>query len=205
MLQTITEAPNCLIEPMKCIYPSNIKEILVCAEDLRITLRRSEITNTYKNKNEMHRKLENLKSLYLNLRTGQQCVRDFFVCLKENLENWPDVYETFQFTTINTTTCLKCKHENSSEQNQIYLEMDVPPDNSKLSDFVEKMITECSIVQYHCQDGCNAYYQAENRTQLRSVNEVQFILVLLRRSVMTETGPELVKNRILPTHDLKIR
>ena len=160
---------------------------------------------TYKNKNELDRQIQNLNSLHLNLNTGQQCVRDFFICLKENLENWPDVYETFQFSTINSTTCLKCKHKNSSEQNQIYLEMDVPPDSSKLSDFVEEMMTESLIVEYHCQDGCNAHYQAETKKQLKSVNEAQFLLVLLRRSVMTERGREIVENKVYATQDLRIR
>ena len=193
------------IQKQTLINPSTVKEILVEAENLRITLRRSEIMETYKNKQDLNRQLENLNSLHLNLITGQQCVRDFFVCLKENLENWPDVFEIFLFTTKNTTTCLKCGHENSSEQTQIYLEMDVPPDGSKLSDFVEKNMTESLVVQYHCQDGCNAYYQAETRTQIKSVNETKFIIVLLRRSVMTERGPEIIKNKILATHDLKIR
>ena len=83
--------------------------------------------------------------------------------------------------------------------------MDVPPDSSKLSDFVEKNMTESLVVQYHCQDGCNAYYQAETRTHFKSVNETKFIIVLLRRSIMTERGPEIVKNKIMATHDLKIR
>ena len=175
------------------------------AENLRITIRRSEIMDTCHNQHDLKRQLENLNSLHLNLSTGQQCVRDFFVCLKENLENWPDVYEKFQFTSVNTTTCLKCKHKNSSEQNPIYLEMDVPPNGSKLSNFVEECMTESLIVEYHCQDGCNAYFQAENRRQLKSVNETQFLIVLLRRSIMTEIGPNIVKNKVSATHDLKIR
>ena len=193
------------IQKQKNINPTNVKQILVYAENLRITLRRSEIMNNTKNKNELDRRLENLNSLHLNLNTGQQCVRDFFVCLHENLENWPDVYETFQFSTVNSTTCLKCKHKNSSEQYQIYLEMDVPPDSSKLSDFVKEMMTKGTIVDYHCQDGCNAHYRAEKKTQLKSVSHAQFLIILLRRTVMTERGPKIVKNKVLATDDLKIR
>ena len=193
------------LQKQKFIDPSNIKEILVDAENFRIAVRRSEIINTHKNEDDLNRLLENVNSLHLNLSTGQQCVRDFFVCLKENLENWIDVYEKFQFTTVNTTTCLKCKHRNSSEQNEIYMEMDVPPDRSRLSSFVEEFLTESLIVEYHCQDGCNAYYQAENKRQLKSVNESQFLLILLRRSVMTERGPNIVKNKFLATFDLNIR
>ena len=83
--------------------------------------------------------------------------------------------------------------------------MDVPPDSSNLSDYVEDMMNGSSIVQYHCEDGCNAHYQAENRTQLKSVRDSQFILLLLRRMVITENGPEILKNNVIATQDLMIR
>ena len=75
-------------------------------------------------KGELKKRLQNIERLHLNLNTGQQCVRDFFLCLHENVENWPDLYERFCLTTVNSTMCLACKHKNESEQSQIYLEMD---------------------------------------------------------------------------------
>ena len=83
--------------------------------------------------------------------------------------------------------------------------MDVPPDNSNLSDYVEDMMNVASIVEYHCQDGCNAYYQAETRSQLKSVRETQFLIFLLKRNEITENGPRIVQNKVLATQDLIIR
>ena len=68
----------------------------------------------------------------LDLRRGQQCVRDFFICLNENLQSWPDVYSTFAFQLAHSTECLTCKHINQHETNQPYFEIPVPPDNAKM-------------------------------------------------------------------------
>ena len=149
--------------------------------------------------------MENIAQIHLNLSSGQQCVRDFFVCLHENLENWPDVYEAFSFTIINRTTCLACGNRSQSEQTQIYLEMDVPSDGSNLKDLVEKNINDCSIVQYHCEDGCKAHCEADTQSIIRDVNEAQFIIVILRRAIMTEIGIEIVTNKINAAQDIFVR
>ena len=104
---------------------------------------------------------------------------------------------------MNSSMCLACKHKNESEQSQIYLEMEVPPDGSKISEYVEELINMSSIVQYHCQDGCQSYFQAENRTQIKSNPE--FLIIILRRSIMTENGPEIVENNLESISDILIR
>ena len=78
------------------------------------------------------------------------------------------MWKTGQIYMKSSVFCLACKHKNESEQNQIYLEMEVPPDGSKLSKYVEELINESSMVQYHCQDGCHGHFQAENRIQIKS-------------------------------------
>ena len=101
--------------------------------------------------------------------------------------------------------CLACKHKNESEQSQIYLEMEVPPDGSNMGEYVEEMINDSCIVQYHCQDGCQAQFQAEKRFMLKSVNKSEFLIVLLRRSIMTENQVEIVENSIQSTNNLLLR
>ena len=81
----------------------------------------------------------------------------------------------------------------------------MPPDGSELSDYVEEMINESSIVQYHCQDGCQANFQAETQTMLKSVNQAKFITIILRRSMMTENGAEIVENRIGSIKNISLR
>ena len=72
--------------------PTNVKEILLDAENMRIALRKSEIMATCKENQQLAKQLENVEALRLNLNTGQQFVRDFFLCLNENVTNWPDLH-----------------------------------------------------------------------------------------------------------------
>ena len=55
-----------------------LKNILVFAEDTRIAIRKSEIMNQGLSDEELKRQLKGIDNLHLNLRNGQQCVRDFF-------------------------------------------------------------------------------------------------------------------------------
>jgi hypothetical protein len=174
------------LHPMQSIDPSTVRNIIVYAEDMRIAMRKSELTSEIDDKHELIRMLENVDRTYLNLSTGQQCVRDFFICLKENMENWLDVYQIFDFNTVNLSICAACGYRSESEQNQIYLELEVPPDESFLSQFVEQTLNEGCMVDYRCEDGCQENFQAEKRTVLKSVRETQFLTILLRRSIISE-------------------
>ena len=81
--------------------------------------------------------------------------------------------------------------------------MEVPPDGSNINEYVEELMNESDIVQYHCQDGCQSNFQAENRIQIKSHPE--FIIIILRRSVMAENGLEIVENTFNSTNNISIR
>ena len=193
------------LEANECIDPSEIKDLIIFTEDMRIAKRKSELTESIKDKNELPRMLQNIDQLYLNMRTGQQCVRDFFICLHENMENWIDVYRMFSFTTVNLSICLACGHRSSSEQFQIYLELDVPPEGSNLSEFVELALNDGTMVDYRCEDGCNSRSQAEKRTLLKSGRDSQFIIIMLRRTILSELGQQIVPNNVYSDRDIDIR
>ena len=93
------------------------------------------------------------------------------------MENWIDVYDMLSFTTVNLSICMACGYRSTSEQPQIYLEVDVPPDGSNLNEYVEKNLNDGIIVEYRCEDGCNAQFRAEKRTLLKSVEDTQFLIV----------------------------
>ena len=76
-----------------------MKQLLVEADEMRNVLRKSEVMGKTQNLAELSKKLRNIDELWLNLITGQQCVRDIFVCLSENIGNWPDVYENLVFAS----------------------------------------------------------------------------------------------------------
>ena len=114
------------------IDPSFVKDIIVTREDTRIATRLSEFQFLGLDQEEISQQSQLIQSLRLNLRSGQQCVRDFFVALKENIVNWPDVYDNFEFQMVNSTTSSNCGFRSQSELTQIYEEMEVPPNQSSL-------------------------------------------------------------------------
>ena len=74
-------------ENNQSIDPTNIKLILVFAENRRIAIRKSELMGQITDKHVLKKRLEDVEKMRLNLNRGQQCVQDFFLCLHENVLN----------------------------------------------------------------------------------------------------------------------
>ena len=183
--------------------PTHIKDIIVLAEDTRIALRKSEVMNQGLPKQEVERQLRFVDSLYLNLRTGQHCVRDFFICLKENLESWCDVYQIISLNMVNSTKCIGCGRINQYETNLLHIEIDVPPHRSKLNQYVENTLNGFIKVEYNCNNGCKE--GAENRSMIKSTKETEFIIIILRRVIQDATGRRIEQNMTDSLHSINIR
>ena len=184
--------------------PTNVKDIVVTAEDMRVAKRLSELSYQVINKDEVEEKAHLIRNLHLDLSRGQQCVTDFFICLGENLVNWPDVYTQFSFNLIHSTVC-SCNHRNSYETNQIYVEMPVPPNGSDLRNYVEEFFNGGSSILRDCRDGCNTLSQKIQRTELHNSEEAKFLIVILSRGIETVDGYQLVDNKINSTDKVTIR
>ena len=152
---------------------------------------------------EQIRHLEQIDQVHLNLRMGQQCVRDFFICLNENAACWIDLHDFLSFDVVDSTICNQCHRENKSEHRQTYFEMEVPPDGSCLGTHVEEHFNDSLFVDYFC-DGCDAQSVAEKRMFLKTSVETNFLVVLLRRSVLGNDGNVIVTNRIKAVDDIKL-
>ena len=185
--------------------PTNVKDILVTCEDTRIATRLSELESEINNQEELEKQCRLVQSFRLNLRTGQQCVRDFFVLLNENIFSWPDIYAFFAFQIVTSTTCSSCKMRSESESTQIYEEMPVPPDQSSLKFQAEQFFNESLIVESQCQDGCKERGLGERRTTLKSCRDSKFIILIFSRAVDSELGYQLVTNSVICTDPINIR
>ena len=146
-----------------------------------------------------------VESLRLNLISGQQCVRDFFLCLLENVLSWPDVCSPFTFNITHSTVCRSCNNVHQSETLQMYVEMPVPPENSSLNDYVEEYLNTSSLVGKFCEDGCQKLVQAEKSSRLTEAGETEFLNIILTRAVETLDGFKLVENKITVINDVIIR
>ena len=182
-----------------------VKQILVTTEDTRVATRISELASEIDNPYELEHRTQNLEDLRLDLISGQQCVRDFFLCLNENFLSWPDVYSTFGFKITHSTSCCSCNNVNQSETTQMYIELQVPPDNSNLNDHIEDYLNTSSQVAVYCENGCQSLVQAEKRSTLTRTSETEFLIVILTRAVETMDGFHLNKNKVTPTNDVFIR
>ena len=185
--------------------PTNIKDIIVTCEDTRIATRLSEIQSEGLHPIELERRSTIIRDSRLNMRGGQQCVRDFFVLLNENLLNWPDVYSLFSFSIVSSTTCSRCKAISSSETTQIYEEVEVPPNDSTLSEIVENLFNGSSTVHTSCNDGCKVPGEAMKRTTLKSTQDSQFIILIFSRAVDSGQGYQLLSNNFVSTGNINIR
>ena len=135
--------------------PSNLKDIIVSTEDTRVASRLSRLLATNNDANIIAEHSRIIEESRFDLRSGQQCVREFFLCLNENILDWPDVASMFSFSLTHLSQCASCGHENSSETTQLYIEMQVPPDGTALKMQVEDYLNEGSCLFYFCSEGCN--------------------------------------------------
>ena len=187
------------------IDPSIVKNVIVEAEDMRISTQLSEISCKIINEKLRKNREDQVKRTHLNLGTGQQCVRDFFICLNENIIEWPDVYSKFAFNLKNSTTCPSCNVTNHYETNQTYIELPVPPNNSSLKVYVEKYLNEVLKQKVFCDDGCNREIEKIQRREILNCEEAKFLIIVLSRGQETMTGYEFSKNKINITEDICIR
>ena len=189
----------------KFLDPTAVKDILVNAEDIRIASRLSELSYGILNKNQLDNQSRQITNQRLDLQKGQQCVRDFFICLDVNMINWPDVYSTLAFELTHSTECSSCKHRIKSETMQLYLELPVPPNNSDLQEYVEDFLNNGSRIGSNCQEGCGGFQQKIKRTEVKNTDEAKFLTIILTRGVETLDGFSLKKNKIKATSSVNIR
>ena len=190
------------------VFPLNsmgIKHILVYTEDTRIATRISEIAMEGLSPMQLEARTLNVENLRLNLINGQQCVRDFFLCLEENVLSWPDVYSYFAFKLTHSSECLACHHIHNFETDQIYIELDVPQDGLSLDSCVEDYLCTSNLRGYNCESGCQKFNQFERRITVTNIDEAEFIIILLARGVENFDGYQFNTNKTVATNDIFIR
>ena len=189
-------------------FPLNstgIKHILVDAEDTRIATRISELAMEILDPLELEARTANIEDLRLDLIHGQQCVRDFFLCLDQNVLNWPDVYSSFSFKITHSSQCLSCHHTHQFETDQMYIELSVPQDGLSLNTCVEDYLCTSTLEGFFCESGCNKFNQFERRSTVTKTEDTNYIIVILTRAVHTLDGYQLNNTETVATNDIYIR
>ena len=184
--------------------PGMVKTIIVSAEDTRIATRLSELSSEIDDQELLERRTRAVKNLWLNLISGQQCVRDFFLCLQENILSWPDVCAPLSFDITHSTTCLSCNHVHQFQTNQMYVEIPVPPNHTNLNDYIEEHLNTSSLFGKFC-DGCKQFSEAEKSSKITLANETEYLMIILSRALETLDGFKFIDNEINVTNEVFIR
>ena len=182
-----------------------IKNILISEEDSRIARRISECQLGNKSHIEVDLEERKILSSRMNLSDGQQCTRDFFICLQMNADAWPEVYSLLEFKLEHSTVCINCNLRISSESVQTFIPVTVPENDSKLNEYLEEVFNQSDLVTKRCEDGCNRIVQARKQSQLICGKETNFITVILSRWIETDEGFDVNRSRITSTDEVFIR
>ena len=185
--------------------PTILKNIIVAVEDTRVSRQISEETTHLNNQIEIQRVEERILRQRFNLLDGQQCVRDLYLCLEVNLEDWPEICEMLRFGLLHSTTCIACNQRNTSETFQMFIELPVPPNGTSLNSYVEEHLNQSELVTMNCESGCSKLVQAEKRSELVSGLDARFLMVILSRAMDTGYGHQVNESRIIATEDVFVR
>ena len=188
------------------LNPLNVKDIMTFAEDTRIATKLSEVQEGIMDKNLLIKRISHIENLRLNLQSGQQCGRDFFLCLQENLINWPDVFSFFSLKLKFLTECSICNVYSEYETTQLYIELPVPPNNSNLKKYVEEYLNEETRIDGFCEDQCEIITEKIQKTRVSIENEeAKFLVIILSRGVQTEDGFKFLKSNVNATEEICLR
>ena len=164
------------------LNPRKVKEILSNADQINCSQRKENAQMTAKDVRHRDIQHENIENLRLNLREGQQCARDFFICLQECSEFWPDVFEYLSCVTLPHSTCSNCGNVSLSEQpKQICHYLDAPFSDTDMKKMVDEVFNkgECRS-NYTCQI-CKKKVDVCHKIQVKHCSSQNFLIFIIGR------------------------
>ena len=87
----------------------------------------------------------------------------------------------------------------------MYVELQVPEDNSNLKDCVEEYFNISSLIGKNCEEGCKKFVEAEKRSRLTSITDTEFLIIILTRGMQSFDGTIYNRNRTVATEDVFLR
>ena len=146
-----------------------------------------------------------------NIMMEEQCVRDFFILLSGNGEVFHDIINAFQHTILQKITCPTCKQSSLKQEKYLYMEENVPDNNSALKNYLEKLFNDPQIAEdYLCE--CGQRNNCEKKISLVTSKSSNFLLVILLRVNISyfdvnkqhQITINSYSNEVDVTHDIEI-
>ena len=186
--------------------PEIIRKLLTEADKSRIDSESAQYTQEYANDpRELRRRLRHVNDLRLNLGTGQQCVRDFFLCLRENRLNWLDFYTFLNHNVVDEVKCSHCNRNSIGvTREELYTEIDCPPDGTALRISVQNNFHVGEEIEYRCEQGCGTQSFSMKRTALQDSRNTNFLIIILRRAKYDQGRQIIVTNDVQVTDNVTL-
>ena len=177
--------------------PTDVKLAIVQTETKRI------ITQNVA-PNHMLFDLGNLPMLYgedLRVdRIGQQDCKDFFFCLNENRESWPDVYNLFKINTLSETECGSCgniSRQEVSGDERTFITLSCPNRQVNMKHYIEDQMNGFKVVKdWRDEDGCGKQAEGRSRTRISNINEIEYAVFVVERLIRVDNQLHIMQTKI---------
>ena len=131
---------------------------------------------------------------------GQQDCRDFFICIDENREAWPDVFNLFKVKTQSETECCSCGHISRQEvgvNDRTLIFLTCPTVQVNIKDYLENQLNGSQVRDgWRDEDGCGNVVTGKSRTRISNLEETDYIIIMLERLIRVENQLHIVDTKV---------
>lgn len=118
-------------------------------------------------------------------RIGQQDCKDFFICLFQNRQQWPDVFNLFKLECTSFTTCSICGHvsmQDNSRTGHTFFQLECPFKMMSFSTYLEEKLSNYEKrPDWRDEDGCKRVGGGKHSTRIKDMDRVENLLIILNR------------------------
>ncbi len=187
--------------------PTDVKQIIIQTERTRILTQNVAPNNMLFELGNLPVKISNESR---RERIGQQDCKDFFFCIDENRDTWPDVFNLFKIKTLSETECISCGHTSRQEisaNEGTFINLTCPSDNFVMKDYIEEQMNGYQTVKnWRDEDGCGIQVEGRLRTRIFDVENTEYLLFVLERLIRIGDQLEIMttKAKVNPEEELKL-
>ena len=186
---------NSSIQLMLAVFDEEIREISVESSELWKCFLQYQAGTLSQDPNIIKNILfGNLHSNFNHLMSGQQDPKEFFECLEQYQESWPDVYDLLKIKTKQTVKCQACQSESGPELTKWGLQMEIPNlVNTKTSivDILENHLNKGEVISdWKCgkclERGCR------KTPKILDLLNTKYLVVSLNRAQQDENQESII-------------
>ena len=186
-------------DPSIVLDPTDVKLVIVQAERERII--RDNIAP-----NHMLFDLGNLPNVKDGShpvsirRIGQQDCKDFFYCLDENRQAWPDVYDFLKVNTTSKTQCVSCKNTSTQEfggTEKSFISLPCPNKNVTMKQQIEEKMNIGELVHgWRDEEGCKEVSEGRNSQRISNIDETEYVIFVLERLIRIGGNLHIINTQV---------